>query len=457
MSSWSRAAELAAHTPTSRNRYVDFLRAVSILAVVFGHWLMAAPQMVGGELQVQHLLVVAPWTQVATWVLQVMPVFFVVGGYANAASWESASRAGTGYPDWLRSRMGRLVIPVLPLVAFWGVLGVVAGRVGVDPYLIRVGSVNALVALWFLAVYVLAVALVPVTRAAWRRFGIWSFWALVAVAAFVDWAALSGWLPDAGWANYLFIWVAVHQLGYLWRDGGLAGTRRALSWAALGAVAIALLVNLGPYPSSMVDVPGSEASNSAPPTLVLLALGILQTGLLATFEPAVNRWLQRRRLWTATVLVNGMIMTVFVWHLTAMILVLGLALLAGGIGLSIEPAGAIWWLTRPLWMAVYAVALAAAAVPFARFEKSRFTPGARPVPTWRAVAGTVSVCAGLGMLAYGGIWSEAWPGVNLPAAGLPFGGAALIGVLRRPDRVPVSRSAGHPPTSGDGGDGARAS
>lgn len=438
MSTWTRALEVAQSTPASRNRYVDFLRAVSILVVVFGHWLMAAPQMVNGELQVEHLLVVAPWTQVATWVLQVMPVFFVVGGYANAASWESASQAGTGYSAWLRSRMGRLVIPVLPLVAFWAVLGIAAGRLGVDPYLIRVGSINALIALWFLAVYVLAVALVPITRAAWRRFGIWSFWALVMVAALVDWAALSGWFPDAGWANYVFIWVAVHQMGYLWRDGRLAGAGRALSWAALGALAVAVLVNLGPYPASMVDVPGAEASNSAPPTLVLLALGILQTGLLAALEPAVNRWLQRQRPWAATVLVNGMIMTLFVWHLSAMILVLGLALLAGGVGLSVEPAGAIWWLTRPLWIAVYATALTAAAVAFGRFERLRVPHDARRFPTWAAVLGTMAVCAGLGMLADAGVWSESWPGVDLLAIGLPFGGAALIGVLGRSDRTAVS-------------------
>jgi len=438
MSTWTRALDIAQKTPASRNRYVDFLRAVSILAVVFGHWLMAAPQMVDGELQVEHLLVVAPWTQVATWALQVMPVFFVVGGFANAASWESASQAGTGYAAWLRSRMGRLVIPVLPLVAFWVVLGIVAGRLEVDPYLIRVGSVNALVALWFLAVYVLAVALVPATRAAWRRFGLWSFWTLVALAAFVDWAALSGWLPDAGWANYVFVWLAVHQLGYLWRDGGLAGVKRALSWAALGTVAIVLLLNIGPYPASMVDVPGSEASNSAPPTLVLLALGMLQAGLLAALEPAANRWLQRQRPWAATVLVNGMIMTLFVWHLSAMILVLGLGLLAGGVGLSIEPAGAVWWLTRPLWMALYATALAAAAIPFGRFERVRVSPGVRPLPTSVAVLGSAAICAGLGMLAYRGIWSEAWPGVNLLAAGLPIGGAALVGVLRKRGRARVS-------------------
>jgi hypothetical protein len=134
-----------------------------------------------------------------------------------------------------------------------------------------------------------------------------------------------------------------------------------------------------------------------------------------------------------------MIMTLFVWHLSAMILMLGLALLAGGVGLSIEPAGALWWLTRPLWMAAYATALAAAAVLFGRFEGRRVPDDARPVPVWAAVLGTAAVCAGLGVLAYRGIWSGAWPGVNLLAAALPFAGAAIMGVLGPRKRTPHGR------------------
>ena len=37
----SRLDELADATPEARDRYVDFLRAASILAVVFGHWFIA--------------------------------------------------------------------------------------------------------------------------------------------------------------------------------------------------------------------------------------------------------------------------------------------------------------------------------------------------------------------------------------------------------------------------------
>ena len=50
MSAWSQAKKLAEKTPESRNRYVDFLRAVSIGAVVLGHWIIAAPSMADGKL-----------------------------------------------------------------------------------------------------------------------------------------------------------------------------------------------------------------------------------------------------------------------------------------------------------------------------------------------------------------------------------------------------------------------
>ena len=58
---WSRAREVAIQTPESRNRYVDFLRALSILAVISGHWLMAAPLVIDGELAFTNMLAVEPW------------------------------------------------------------------------------------------------------------------------------------------------------------------------------------------------------------------------------------------------------------------------------------------------------------------------------------------------------------------------------------------------------------
>lgn len=426
---WTRAAAVAAQTPESRNRYVDFLRALSIGAVVLGHWIQAAPYTGGGEVALSSTLEYQPWGRWLTWVLQVMPIFFMVGGYSNGVSWQSARERGRSYAEWLEVRLRRLIGPVLPLLAVWVLLGAGMGLGGVDAGFAGSLSRMALIPVWFLAVYVLIVLVVPLTHAAWRRYGMWSFWVLVAAAILDDILFFAAGLTVVGWANYAFIWVAVHQLGYAWRDGHTAGLRRGAAWAALGGAALVGMVMFGPYPVSMVSVPGDEVSNSLPPKLPLLALALVHAGLLLSIEGPMRRWLDRAVPWTATVLVNGMIMTIFLWHLTAATLVVGVALLMGNVGLGVDPAAAgSWWAVRPLWLAMYALALVPCALAFRRFERGR--GGRRFRPGWLLAAGGTVACAGLALLALGGVATAgAGPlGLRLWVLALPFAGAALAGV-----------------------------
>src|SRR5688572_14350931 len=89
----AQARALASATPSTRDRYVDFLRVVSIGVVVLGHWLMAAVEYRDGSgFGGGNLLQLQPSVQWLTWLFQVMPVFFLVGGFSNAASWTSARR-----------------------------------------------------------------------------------------------------------------------------------------------------------------------------------------------------------------------------------------------------------------------------------------------------------------------------------------------------------------------------
>ncbi len=423
---WSQAAALAARTPESRNRYVDFLRALSISAVVIGHWMMAAPYVSGGEVGLSNLLEHQPWTRWLTWVFQVMPVFFLVGGYSNGVSWNSATEAGRSYSVWLGSRLQRLLGPVLPLIVLWALLGALAGQLGMAPELVAASSQMALIPIWFLAVYLVVVVLVPVTYAGWKRFGLASFWILVLAAILDDLLFFAADLRAAGWLNYAFIWLAVHQLGYAWRDGHVAGSRKGLGWALLGAVALVGFVAIGPYPVSMVSVPGEEVSNTLPPKLPMLALALVQSGLLLALEVPMRRWLSHARPWTATVLINGMIMTVFLWHLTASTLVIGAALLLGDIGLAVPPGSGTWWAVRPVWMLLYALALIPFAVGFGRFERASSKP--RTIGAWRLVAGGLLSCGGLALLALSGVAGEGWLGLRVWVLALPFAGAWLAGV-----------------------------
>jgi fucose 4-O-acetylase-like acetyltransferase len=423
---WTQASRLAAKTPESRNRYVDFLRAVSICAVVFGHWLMAAPYVSGGAINITSMLEHQEWTRWLTWVFQVMPVFFLVGGYSNGISWQSAQRKGRSYGEWLQVRLQRLIGPVLPLIVVWIFLAAGAQLMGVRPEMVKVASQMALIPIWFLAVYVIVVVLVPITFAAWERLGFKSFGLLVLAAVIDDLLFFAADLQALGWLNYAFVWLAVHQLGYAWRDGYLAGAHQGLTWVAGGAAMILGLITIGPYPVSMVSVPGQEISNTLPPKISMLALGIVQCGLLLSMEAPMRRWLSRARPWTAVVLINGMIMTVFLWHLTASTLAIGCALLLDDIGLKMMPGSGAWWALRPVWLLAYLLALLPFALGFGRFERS--AAGKHIHSSWRLVTGAILICAGLAMLALDGVAGNGWLGLRPVVLLLPFAGAVLAGV-----------------------------
>jgi hypothetical protein len=405
---------------------VDFLRATSITVVVIGHWLIAAAFVEGGELKLDDMLHLAPWTQWLTWAFQVMPLFFIVGGYSNGASWEAARRAGHGYGLWTATRLKRLVGPVVPLLIVWSLMAMIAHRLGVHPQTIKVGSQVALIPTWFLAVYVTVVVAAPATHWAWRRFGIASFWGLALGAVIVDAVAFTTDFPLLRWVNYTFVWLGVHQLGYLWRDGRIVGPARALPWAAGGLGLLIFLVAVASYPVSMITVPGQEVSNSRPPTLALLALGAFHGGLVLAVEAPVRRWLVRLRPWTATVLVNGTIMTLYLWHVTVMVLAVGLANLLGGVGLESQPGTWSWWASRPIWIVILAGVLSIFVAIFGRFEQTARGGAAGSLPAWRAIAGAVGVCTGLAVLALNGIGAEGLLGIRIGTVIVALVGAALV-------------------------------
>lgn len=424
MTLWTKAREMAQNTPAERNRYVDFLRAFSILAVVVGHWLVAAPYMKDGAVEGGHLLGIVPWTMWLTLGFQVMPIFFLVGGFSNGVSWSANLRNGGTYSRWYAGRLQRLINPVLPLFLAWTLFAMFGTAIGVERRVVALAAQLSLIPVWFLTVYLMVAAVVPFSHALWKRFGIASFWGFVAAAIGVDVASLHFDVPYVNFANFAFVWLAIHQLGFAWSDGHFSKPARALLWGFGGLVALGLLVRFGPYPVAMIGVPGSDLSNSMPPTLALLALGIAQTGFAFALEPQARRMLDRVNVWTAVVLVNGMIMTVYLWHLTAFVLVMVAAWLLGGLGLHVEPGSAQWWLSRPIWFAAYIAVLLPLILIFVRFERASRSAG--EVATWRLIACLLLVSAGLGISAAISIASPMGvTGVRLWVVALPFIGAAI--------------------------------
>ncbi|MDP9442082.1 MAG: acyltransferase, partial [Actinomycetota bacterium] len=360
-----RAARLAAATPASRDRYVDFLRVAAIAIVVLGHWLMLAVEFRDGRLGGANVLEIEPWTQWLTWVFQPMPVFFIVRGYANAASWSAARRDRLGYAAWLHGRLSRLLRPTLVFACGSGVGLVLTSMVQGE----AVERAVRLIALpvWFLAVYVVICAAAPVLVRGHRRFGKRLTVALLLGAAVVDVAHWNLGVPLVGWLNFVLVWGFAHQLGVTWQSRGLPQRSAALALAGAGLTGLVVLTQLGGYPVALVGGDVAHRTNNSPPSLALVALTTLQYGVVALGAGPVRRRLEGRRAWQATVAGNGVIMTVFLWHLTAAAIVTALLVPRPWFPQPELTSGA-WWALRPAWIALLLVALVPLVALFRRFE-----------------------------------------------------------------------------------------
>lgn len=404
-----RLRQLAERTPAGRERYADLLRALAITMVVLGHWgITVIGYDRSGRPTGHSALGDLPWVWPLTWVAQVMPVFFLVGGYANAASLTARRNRAGDATGWLVDRSARLVRPTTALLVVLAVGAAVASLRHADPVQVRTVVWFATIPLWFLVAYLVVVPLTPPMYALHRRFGLAVPAVLVALVALGDLGRLLG---PAGLAtgNYLFGWLAVHQLGFAWYDTRapelprrrrLPLSRRAGAvLLAGGLAALVLLTVVGPYPVVMLNVPGARLDNAAPPSVALLAAATAQLGLILLLRGPAERWLRRSGPWQAVIAVNAVVLTVFLWHLTAAVLLIGLLDALGALPTP-RVGSAAWWAWRIPWVLALTVVLAALVAVFGPIEaRSRRHPtGAAPTRPWRtalAVAGYAGIVAGL--------------------------------------------------------------
>lgn len=363
-----------AATPSSRDRVVDAARALCIVVVTLWHWTLSVTHRTAdGSLVMPNPIHAVPGGWLATWVLQIMPVFFLVGGYANLVGWQRAQARGTTAGQFVRGRLRRLLWPTTVWALVWLAGELIASALPGTHRWMWEWFPGYLTPLWFLGVYGLLIAMVPITASLNARYGAGVLVALALLITLGSVAHRGAGLAWSGWATAALVWLFCHQLGYTWRtwELGRRPLAQRLAVAGAGLAGLAGLTAVAGYPASMVATAGAE-SNIFPTNATIAVLAVFQLGLLLLITPAAERLLRRPAAWKPVVAVNVGALTIFLWHMTAYLVVLWAYEGLGGT-LPAEPTAG-WWSRRWLWLLAPSAVLAALAVLFTRVELAARRP-----------------------------------------------------------------------------------
>ncbi|MCW1249838.1 acyltransferase [Acaricomes phytoseiuli] len=377
----------------NRDLVIDLIRTTCMFAVVVMHVLMVGISVRDG-IAISNPLTALSWFAQGTWWGQIMPLFFIVGGFASLTSWRSHQRKGLTAATYLRSRLLRLARPALPLYAFLAIALWSAKLLGAPESLLSAVAAGSGVQLWFLAAYLICQSLVPLL-ARWHEAAPLATVAfLTACALAVDALRFITGLEAIGLLNMVFVWALAQQIGFFLADGGFDG----LSRSAL--IGIAITCYLLMIPLTQIDIisgglyPVDMLAAQNPPLAPLVLIGLAQICLVKAAYPALRRFTEFTATQRVMFLMGSRAMTVYLWHLPLIIALFGIFL---ALGLPFpEPGGASWWLSRPMIIVLVLVLTFAVTWPLAPLESATaaLPAGAAPPNLGRVLLANALAAAG---------------------------------------------------------------
>jgi hypothetical protein len=323
------------------------IRSLSLLVVVVWHWAFATIRWDAQGPHAGNPLHLVPGSFVLTWFLQVMPIFFLVGGWASKGSYDrhtakqAAAGSATADGSWIRARAIRLAAPVLPLA-----IALFAAKQWLSPWLFGV-TMLAASPLWFLGVYLPLTILTPAFVRGHRRFPVFMATESIAVIAVAQYLRFFLGVHSIALTliTFLAVWGAVFQLGF-YLERMRTNLRLSATIFALGGLGILAGTTLG-FSPSMVTRAHDTVSNMGPPTVQILFLGLFQAGFITTFSRTIASFSSRKRVAKIVSFIDANQMKIYAWHLPIWVGIL-VALRTTPFALPAN-ANVAWLLVRPLF------------------------------------------------------------------------------------------------------------
>ncbi|VXB50585.1 Acyltransferase family protein [Arthrobacter sp. 9V] len=381
---------------SSRDVSIDVVRSLSLVVVVVLHALMVGVSLGPDGPVLENALDNQSWFASVTWFAQVMPLFFMAGGFSSISQWRVLSARGETAADYVRSRLLRLMVPAVVLVGLVGFGLLLLTLAGVPAEIVSTAGYRISQPLWFLAVYLGCSALVPFMAHAHKKARVGAIVGLLLPIVVVDALRILTDQTAVGYANLVFVWLFVQQLGFWLADGSLERLAPvARGWAAGLTLALLLALTVAGWYS------GDMYVNLNPPTGALALLAVVQVMVFSLCQPSIRRWAENPGVISSIRAVGSRAMTIYLWHMPVLVALAGLLLILP-LRLPVPGSGE-WWFTRSYWLAAVLCALIPVVQVLGLFERAGSEPRLCPSSNRRAAFSTVLGVVGVIVLLIEGV------------------------------------------------------
>jgi peptidoglycan/LPS O-acetylase OafA/YrhL len=413
-----------------RDTGIDFVRALCVIGVVLLHAIMVGVTVADGDPVFTNASDGSAWITPLSWVLQVMPMFFVIGGFSGLIAYRRARERGGSARSFVAARLHRLLRPAVVTIGVVALALAVLTVLGVPADLLAVAGFRYGQPLWFLAVFLMCQALLPALVSAHDRAPLRTIGLLASAAIAVDGLRAIIGIDAVGFLNLAFVWMALQQLGFFLADGRIdALPRRTRAAAGLITLAVLILTFVtGAYSPDLI-------ANINPPTAALLLVGIVHTSVLSLMRDRLETISRRPAPSALTAFVTPRAMSIYLWHMPVLLVMAGVTAVFSLLsGRDLPAPGSLdWWAARPLWLALALSLTALVAVLATRFERL-------PAPDCSTSSARVGTAVFLGLL---GILLLLMLGTSVATAAIALALALpALRLAQQRSSVPTLRSAG---------------
>ena len=311
-------------TSISRERFIDFVKILGILFLIFNsHFLLKINQSYG-EYNITNLSENYLSHQIYTWFTTGMSLFVFTMGFNNLIAWYSnVGREGSQW-QYLVDRTNSILGPVIVwITSITILLNAVYSYTDLPLYLTTsedgvMSSIEfVLWPMWLVTIYLVLVIFAPLTIYLHKKFPYLTVAILTLFTMLVDSYEFPLNFSYLKLLNYLFFWLLIHQLGYFFADGKILLLKKNLIafvfLSLLGYLFFKLEQNI--YYLSMASYRLSIYNNEDPPTILYLVASLMTLFVLLYFKNFIEKKLNTKNIWRVVSTIHSNIYTLFFWHL----------------------------------------------------------------------------------------------------------------------------------------------